>query len=612
MTQDPVSFASIDKSFTKHEVSFRDLSAHVVVQDVIDKARSVYDTPDASPPPSTISLGVDGSLRPRPICIVGAGVAGLYAAMILQDLGIEYEILESSDRIGGRIFTHRFNGQAGYNAPINTPARYDYFDVGAMRFPRIPFMERVFDLFGRIGINDLLIEYKLRTNNNLMYYNTKPPVTGFQSSAADDHFGISIESGGTVPNGYVAQGVDFWTGEVYDHYKDLFGALDTVALEKRQAVFERAWLELIKQDHHSVRGATGLYDMAFVESVLDSLDFDWPNPLQSTRPCHTQANPPGARHLNKKLEEWKWVCIDGGSDHIVHEMAKRLKVQPQLKQRVTKIVKCEYQTMLVIANGVEREYSHVISTIPLSCLGSIDLDGCDLLYSQKQAIRSLQYDSSTKVGIKFEGRWWEDETVMGSGRTIQGGQSSTDVPIRTCVYPSYGLKCPSPPGVLIASYTWAQDARRIGTLADSPGSEADKLLLELTLDNLAKLHGIPREKIPPVVDHFAHSWDNDEHARGAFALYGPAQFGHPDNAHSMFAAIKAPAADGLLHFAGEATSVHHAWVLGSLNSAWRAVYNALNGRPEKQKLLIERWGIPDEENEVHLKQLHLLAHYKVL
>ncbi|RWS09881.1 hypothetical protein B4U80_14721, partial [Leptotrombidium deliense] len=33
--------------------------------------------------------------------IVGAGISGLYAALLLQELDIDYEILEASDRIGG-------------------------------------------------------------------------------------------------------------------------------------------------------------------------------------------------------------------------------------------------------------------------------------------------------------------------------------------------------------------------------------------------------------------------------------------------------------------------------------------------------------------------------
>ncbi len=44
-----------------------------------------------------------------PVCIIGAGAAGLYAAIILDYLGIKYEILEASGRHGGRLYTHQFN-----------------------------------------------------------------------------------------------------------------------------------------------------------------------------------------------------------------------------------------------------------------------------------------------------------------------------------------------------------------------------------------------------------------------------------------------------------------------------------------------------------------------
>jgi hypothetical protein len=54
--------------------------------------------------------------------IIGAGAAGLYTAMILDDLGIKYEILEGSDRIGGRIFTHDFNKE-----PTKGNGEWNYF-----------------------------------------------------------------------------------------------------------------------------------------------------------------------------------------------------------------------------------------------------------------------------------------------------------------------------------------------------------------------------------------------------------------------------------------------------------------------------------------------------
>lgn len=73
--------------------------------------------------------------RPPPnnarICIVGAGMAGLYCALILDHLSIPYDILEASDRPGGRILTHYFS-----------PKKHDYYDIGAMRFPNVPPMAR--------------------------------------------------------------------------------------------------------------------------------------------------------------------------------------------------------------------------------------------------------------------------------------------------------------------------------------------------------------------------------------------------------------------------------------------------------------------------------------
>jgi hypothetical protein len=72
--------------------------------------------------------GPDDELK---ICIVGAGVAGLYIAMILYDLDIpnlSYDILESSDRVGGRLYTYHFEGEPA--------GLHDYFDIGAMRYPK--------------------------------------------------------------------------------------------------------------------------------------------------------------------------------------------------------------------------------------------------------------------------------------------------------------------------------------------------------------------------------------------------------------------------------------------------------------------------------------------
>ncbi len=59
--------------------------------------------------------------------IIGAGASGLYAAIVLQSLGINYEILETSDRPGGRIWTHYFDPVAWKASKPGQPNYYDYY-----------------------------------------------------------------------------------------------------------------------------------------------------------------------------------------------------------------------------------------------------------------------------------------------------------------------------------------------------------------------------------------------------------------------------------------------------------------------------------------------------
>lgn len=64
---------------------------------------------------------------PLKVGIIGAGAAGLYAAMLLDSLGIDYDLHEGSGRIGGRIYTYRFDEEAWDKATPDEPGYYDYY-----------------------------------------------------------------------------------------------------------------------------------------------------------------------------------------------------------------------------------------------------------------------------------------------------------------------------------------------------------------------------------------------------------------------------------------------------------------------------------------------------
>jgi monoamine oxidase len=151
-------------------------------------------------------------------------------------------------------------------------------------------------------------------------------------------------------------------------------------------------------------------------------------------------------------------------------MAKKIVHPVEKGKRVTKLAFNHDKSLLevgIAGESAPRSYAHVVSTVPFGCLRAIDTAGCSFPWALQTAIRTLHYDSSVKVGIQFSERWWEEDKPK---RAHKGGASSTDRPSRTIVYPSYGIGQPGSGATMIASYTWAQDAARIGSLIPKKAS----------------------------------------------------------------------------------------------------------------------------------------------
>jgi monoamine oxidase len=171
---------------------------------------------------------------------------------------------------------------------------------------------------------------------------------------------------------------------------------------------------------------------------------------------------------------------------------------------------------------------------------------------KQRAIRQLHYDASTKILLQCRRRFWEED------EGIFGGGTMTDLPIRALYYPDHGRETGR--GVLLASYTWGEDAMRWAAL-----STADRVTQ--AIENVAVIH-------PQIVDEFevgaSKAWATDEFAGGAFALFEPGQQGR------LYQHIIAP--EGRIHFAGEHASLGHAWIQGAIESGLRAAVEVVGGR----------------------------------
>ena len=73
-----------------------------------------------------LCAGSDSAGQVLSVGIVGAGISGLYSALLLQRYipNVKVKLFEANDRVGGRIFTHKFSVEP-----------YQYCEAGAMRIP---------------------------------------------------------------------------------------------------------------------------------------------------------------------------------------------------------------------------------------------------------------------------------------------------------------------------------------------------------------------------------------------------------------------------------------------------------------------------------------------
>jgi len=240
------------------------------------------------------------------------------------------------------------------------------------------------------------------------------------------------------------------------------------------------------------------------------------------------------------------VEIQGGADRLPYAFWPELKGEIRFGAKMIAIdqspddVTVHYQTP---AGRFQAKGDYAIITIPFPVLRHIEALK-PFSRAKLRAIRQLHYDASAKILFQCRRRFWEEDDG------IYGGGTLTDLPIRNIYYPDHGRETGR--GVILASYTWSEDAQRWGSL-----SPAERLVQ--ALENVAEIH-------PQVAQEFevgaSHMWHDDEFAGGAFALFDPGQ------QTLLYNDIIAP--EGRIYFAGEHASLTHAWIQGAIESGLRA------------------------------------------
>jgi len=476
-------------------------------------------------------IDLHGAPRGASVLVLGAGVAGMTAAIELRDAGYKVNVLEYNARAGGRNWTLRGGDRYTELGGLTQECHFDkdlYINPGPWR---IPYHHRgILSYAKRLGVP---LEPFFQVNYNAYLHSSKAfggKPQRFREVKADYQ-------------GHVAELLAKATRQ-----SELDAAVST---EDREKLLEslRHWGALDK-------------NYSYTSSDAASVRRGWkkkPGGGLSARPIPSE--PMGLQHI---LSSGLWEGVSAGDDYdmqtslfqpvggmgrIGEAWGRELGPLIRYNAKVVDIHQDEHGVTVTYedtqASGSPQKLSAdwCVCTIPLSILAQIPMNVGTPLAS---AIAAVPYASAIKVGLQFKRRFWEED------EHIYGGITYTDLPITNIGYPNSGYFS-SGKGVLLGAYIWGLNAMEFTSMA--PEERIAK-----ALEYGSQIHPQYQKEFD---NGMAVAWHRSPFTMGCFGMWSAeSRAAHYDDLCRF---------DNRIVLAGEHASFVGGWQEGGVTSALDAI-----------------------------------------
>ncbi|MDZ5649447.1 NAD(P)/FAD-dependent oxidoreductase [Nitrospirillum sp. BR 11828] len=421
------------------------------------------------------------------VVIIGAGLAGLNAASILEGQGLSVQVVEASDRVGGRLRTGR---KDGYQAELGAS------EVGAL-------YGRVRDACSRLNVG--LTNKGGIPTDFLLHVN-----------------GVSLR-----PQDWANAPVNMTRGAE----RSILPYILQTGLFQRWLPFKdtAAWLDPANLVH-DISAAEFMRAKGVSEAAIRLADIDVNGPsLESISALSifrdlARARAEGFTDPNKPqygVNNMERSYIVGGSDVLPKAMAAALKTPVRLLSPAVAVDQDGGKVRVQLANGDVLTGKYLVVAAPYSAVRNIRFTP-GLPDAQADAIAGALYSATTQFHFRITKPYWEQDGLPPS--------LWTDLPFER----AFALKSPE---------TGATDTLIVWVNGDGATRWDDREVeqqSDLVIAELARV----RPSMVGALDYIlGYSWGRNPYVRGNKHVFGPGQV-------KRFAADMGKPV-GRIHFAGE-------------------------------------------------------------